>query len=76
MTLSHYVIHLTVGMIILEKLTKKHYTGFLEDELPTSPIFILIYAIAFFIASVVFSSLWSKQYKKGPIELLMRKISG
>jgi uncharacterized membrane protein YeiB len=76
MTLSHYVIHLTLGMIILGLITDKHYTGFLEDELPTSPIYILIFAVSFFIASILFSGFWSKRFKNGPLETLMRKISG
>ena len=38
MTLSHYVIHLTIGNILLATLTNKHYTGFLEDEMPKSSI--------------------------------------
>ncbi len=75
MPLSHYVIHLTIGMIILAKLTNKHYSGLLEDEIPTSPIYILIYAILFFTASVIFSTLWSKWFKNGPLETIMRKVS-
>lgn len=76
MTLSHYVIHLTLGMIILAKLTSKQYTGFPEDEIPTPPVYILIFAISFFIAIVLFSVFWSKRFKNGPLETLMRKISG
>ncbi len=76
MTLSHYVIHLTLGMIILAKLTKKHYTGFLEDEIPTSPASIFGYSILFFLFSILFSGLWTKKFKHGPFETLMRKISG
>ena len=76
MTLSHYVIHLTLGMIILSKLTKKNYTGYLPTENPTAPIYILIYATIFFIASIIFSHFWSKKFKHGPLETLMRKISG
>ena len=76
MTLSHYVIHLTLGMMILALLTGKHYTGFLEDEIPTSPIYILVFAGSFFIATVLLSVFWSKWFKNGPLETLMRKISG
>jgi uncharacterized protein len=76
MTLSHYVIHLTLGMIILEKLTHKNYTGFAQNELPTPPIYILLYAFLWFILSVLFSVLWCKYVKNGPLEWLMRKISG
>ena len=75
MTLSHYVIHITLGMLILEKLTGKTYTGFLEDEMPTAPQYILLYATLFFIVSVFFSWLWSKKFKNGPLETIMRKIS-
>lgn len=76
MTLSHYVIHITIGMMILAKVTGKHYSGYLEDEIPTAPIFILTYAVIFFALSVIFSNLWSKKFKNGPFETLMRKISG
>lgn len=76
MTLSHYLIHITIGMLILEKLTGKTYTGFLEDEIPTAPHHILIYSLLFFITSVAFSWLWSKKFKNGPLETIMRKISG
>ncbi len=76
MTLSHYVIHITIGMLILEQLAAKTYTGFLEDETPTEPIYILLYAIAFFVLSVGFSLFWSKKFQKGPLETIMRKISG
>jgi uncharacterized membrane protein YeiB len=63
-------------MLILEKLTGKTYTGFLEDEMPTAPQYILLYATLFFIVSVFFSWLWSKKFKNGPLETIMRKISG
>jgi uncharacterized membrane protein YeiB len=76
MTLSHYVIHLTFGMIILSKLTNKKYTGLLTKDIPTEPVYIFIYAVAFFIMSVLFSHFWGKKFRNGPIETLMRKISG
>jgi uncharacterized membrane protein YeiB len=76
MTLSHYVFHLTIGMIGMAFLTGKHYTGLLEDEPPTASIYIFLYALSFYIVSVLFSILWFKKFKNGPLELLMRKISG
>ncbi len=76
MTLSLYVIHITIGMIILEQLTNKTYTGFLEDETPTLPQNILLFSILFFVISIIFSWLWYKKFKNGPLEMLMRKISG
>jgi uncharacterized membrane protein YeiB len=75
MTLTHYVIHITIGMLVLEQITGKTYTGLLEDELPTPPIYILGFAIGLFIFSVIFSVIWSKKYKNGLLETLMRKIS-
>lgn len=76
MTLSHYVIHLTLGMVVMATLTGKQYTGLLEDEQPTSPIYILVYSLLFYIFSILFSILWRKKFKNGPLETLMRKISG
>ncbi|MDF3027766.1 MAG: hypothetical protein K0S23_2073 [Fluviicola sp.] len=76
MTLSLYVIHLTLGMIILGLLTGKTYTGLLEDEKPTPPAYIFAYAVLFYIFSVFFSVLWRKRFNHGPFESLMRKISG
>lgn len=76
MTLSHYVIHLTLGMILMATITNKHYTGLLEDEKPTLPLYILLYSISFYAFSILFSFFWSKKFKTGPIETLMRKISG
>ncbi len=76
MTLSHYIIHITIGMLILEQITGKTYTGFLEDEIQTEPLYILLYAITFFILSVTFSWFWGKKFKNGPLETIMRKISG
>lgn len=76
MTLSFYVIHITIGMIIFSKIFNRTYTGFLTQETPIEPIYILTYAIIFFILCVVFSVFWTKKFKNGPLETLMRKISG
>ena len=76
LTLSNYVIHLTLGNLLLAGLTGKHYTGLLEDETPTSPAYILAYSCAFYVASVVYSYLWRRRFRYGPLETVMRKISG
>ena len=76
MTLSLYVIHMTIGVLILSILTHKTYTGFPQTEKPTGLPFILAYAILFFALSVMFTYLWSRKFKNGPLETLMRKISG
>lgn len=74
MTLSHYVIHLTLGMLVLAQLTHKNYTGFAQNDAPTPPIYILQYAVLWFILSVLLSYIWRKYFKNGPFEWLMRKI--
>jgi uncharacterized protein len=77
MTLSLYVIHLTLGMFLFAQLSNKHYpNGLLQTEDPIASIYILIYAILFFFLSVLFSVFWIKKFKNGPLETLMRKISG
>jgi uncharacterized protein len=76
LTLTHYVSHLTLGMILLSIITGKQYTGLLEDEKPTEAIYILGYAILYYLLSILFSIAWSKKFKNGPLETLMRKISG
>jgi uncharacterized protein len=75
MTLSLYVIHLTLGMILFSVFTHKKYTGFLVTENPVAPLNIFIYTVSFFILSIIFCHFWTKKFKNGPLELLMRKIS-
>lgn len=75
MTLSHYVIHMTAGILLLSVVTKIKYTGFPQAGTTLEPSFILIYAILFFAASVLFSYLWSQRFKNGPLEALMRHVS-
>ena len=75
MTLSFYVIHITIGMIIFSKLTNQLYTGYLTQQQPAKPIFVLGFAIAFYIICVIFSNIWAKKFSNGPLEMLMRKVS-
>lgn len=76
MTLTHYISHVTIGMIIFSFSTGKNYTGHLTENAATSPIFILLFAVSYFVLSCLFSKFWTKKYKNGPVETLMRKISG
>ena len=76
MTLSFYVLHVTVGMIIFSHLFNKVYTGYLTQQTPIKPIYILTFAILFYLLCVVFSIFWTKKYRNGPLETLMRKLSG
>ncbi len=75
MTLTHYIFHMTVGVIILAKLTSKNYTGYPTTEQPIQPIYVLAYSVLFFGISVAFSHFWAKKFKKGPVETIIRKIS-
>jgi uncharacterized membrane protein YeiB len=63
-------------MILFAFITGKQYTGLLEDEKPTEAIYILGYAVLYYLLSILFSIVWSKRFKNGPLETLMRKISG
>jgi uncharacterized membrane protein YeiB len=75
MTLTLYVLHMTVGVLILSAIINKKYTGFPQTGMPVKTIFILSYSILFFALSVLFSHVWSIKFKNGPLETLMRKIS-
>ncbi len=75
MTLSHYVIHITLGMILFATMTGKHYTGLLEEEVPSSPLYVLSFAASFFIICVIFSVVWRKWFTHGPLETIMRWVS-
>ncbi|WP_152970641.1 DUF418 domain-containing protein [Bacillus sp. FJAT-28004] len=67
LTLTHYVSHVVIGIGILIVLNR------LENQ---SLIFASTYSVCFFLLSILFSVLWRKKFSRGPIELLMRKITG
>lgn len=75
-TLTHYVLHLTLGLIIFSFIVDKPLSYDIVNLPPTSPALILAYATTYFIASVLFSNWWMRKYKNGPLETLMRKITG
>lgn len=72
MTLTHYVSHLSIGIIILALFRNNLYPG--KTTVP--PFYILLYSVGFFILSIFFSKLWGKKFRQGPLEMLMRKITG
>lgn len=72
MTLTHYVMHLTLGMVVLQYLSGIKYTGLLQTATPVAPPYILAYSIAFYLFTIGFSVLWSKRFRNGPLETLMR----
>ena len=76
MTLTHYVSHLTLGMVILGLVTANHYGLEMQKKQPLQPVYLLLFALAYFAVSYLFTYIWSKKYKQGPLEMIMRKISG
>lgn len=67
MVMTHYILHLFIGLIPL--LALKKYISFQTFD-------ILIYSLIYFAFSVSLSLLWRKWHKAGPFETLMRKFSG
>jgi uncharacterized protein len=76
MTLTHYILSLTLGMLLFASLTGIPYINHLAERTPASPALVLVFSVVYFAASVVFSAWWKGRFKNGPFELLMRKISG
>ncbi len=74
MTLTHYIAHLVFGLLLLSLITGKTLSYDLLKETPTNPIIILTFTIVYFLLSCTFSYLWTKIYKNGPLEILLRKI--
>lgn len=75
MTLTHYVLHVTLGMLVFQAISGIVYTGSIQNIYTASPAFILIFAAVYFLASVLFSFLWTCFFKHGPMEYLLRKVS-
>ncbi len=75
MTLTHYIIHLVLGLFLLSLITGKTLSYDLLNATQTNPIIILTFAVTYFLFSCLFSYIWTKKYKNGPLEMLMRKIS-
>ena len=66
-TLTLYVAHIIVGMGILEAL------GMIGGQSNNQAV---AASLIFCIAATVYALLWSKVFKRGPIEALMRKFAG
>jgi len=66
LTLTHYVSHVFIGVGILALINR------LENQ---TLAFSLMFTTLFFVGSILFSVLWSRKFKRGPIEWIMRKIA-
>jgi uncharacterized membrane protein YeiB len=76
MTLTHYVVHLTVGMLLLAFLTGHPFVAARQAGPAVEPVWVLAYAVEFFALSVWFSTRWRRRYPYGPLETWMRKWAG
>lgn len=76
MTLTHYVGHLTVGMVLFAWLTGHPFVAARQMGTPVEPIWVLAYAAEFFALSVWFSTRWARRYPHGPLETWMRRWAG
>ena len=69
LALTFYVAHVIIGIGLVE--------SFLEGQFGTYSIaFSLGYALLFSLACIVFALVWRKFFASGPLEWVMRKITG
>ncbi|WCN36243.1 DUF418 domain-containing protein [Aneurinibacillus uraniidurans] len=64
LSLSHYIGHIIIGLGILEAV------NYLENGQIS---FALAYSCCFFVLAIIFSHIWRKWLKRGPVETIMRK---
>ena len=76
MTLTHYVAHLTLGIGLFWAITGHAYTGTMNEQAPESAGLVLGFSAVFFVLSVVFSLVWNRRFRHGPLETLMRTVTG
>jgi uncharacterized membrane protein YeiB len=78
LSLTHYLLHILVGItgFLLIFHPEIHSQKEMLQMSRYSPLFITVYATTTFVVLVVFSVLWKKKYKQGPLETLMRKLTG
>ncbi len=69
LALSNYFFHIVIGMLTIEV-----SLGRLERAFSVQ--FSFYYALFFSSLTIVFSHFWSRKFKQGPLEYLMRKITG
>ncbi len=76
MTLTHYIQHLTLGLVVLAVISGKKEYGLTSAEEALSPAWILLFSALYFVISVAFSVLWTRRFGMGPFEKLLRILSG
>lgn len=66
-TLTLYIAHILLGMLVLDSL------GLTDDQ----PVWLATLAALLFCSlAVLYAHLWSRYFKRGPLETLMRKLAG
>lgn len=76
MTLTHYIGHLTIGMIIFSVISGKEYGAKRhEADAGINACWIFTFSVFYFVLSYYFSKYWTIKHKHGPLENLMRKLS-
>lgn len=75
-TLSHYLLHLTAGMLLLGALSGQPYIAQAAGSSPVSPGYLLLFAVGYFGLSVYVSRAWARVAARGPFEALMRTLAG
>ena len=75
MTLTHYISHVTLGIIAFSLIFENKFPSELIKGKVFSPWHILLFSISHFLLSIGFSILWSRRFKHGPFELLLRKVN-
>lgn len=74
MTLTHYITHLSLGIIIFALLKPMLFPG--REHQPVNADTILIFSTSYFLICYFFSSVWGRKFRNGPFEQLMRSIAG
>tara|TARA_B100000809_G_scaffold261450_1_gene310385 strand:+ start:21922 stop:23001 length:1080 start_codon:yes stop_codon:yes gene_type:complete len=69
LALSNYFFHVVLGMLALKLFFKKLESTFSIE-------FAVVYAIVFSVVILFFSHIWRMNFKQGPLEYVMRKITG
>ena len=67
-TLTLYIAHILIGMSILDEL------GMIGVAQP--PALVLAVALSFVAVMLIYANIWQAYFKRGPLEALMRKVTG
>lgn len=67
-TLTLYIAHILIGMSVLDELDM---VGVAQP-----PAFVLAAALFFVAVMLVYANIWQAYYKRGPLEALMRRLTG